>query len=501
MTTFSFLAKCFAVGAVAASYSSNCAANAATFVDDRGIEFTWDNTQKAKIAARAGIAGISLFHMGMTADQLVASWGLWAIRGSDFNPEDPLTPGTFPEDPDPEAAEFLASSINLSPSCWQNPRGCFQMDNYQDVADLYNNGEIDFVVNVDNGAGGDSYTEIEEAGVPVIFIDTFFDYHPNCRMANYSRTDEFCYGRSMIDINMRLEELAVFLGVDTNTEELNAQKQAACEAAEAFTDAMADVHQKGIRVKLSILGSGRDEETGESYVTVRDFDPIKLWVARTLEELGMPLLHAGNVSTITANEYFSNCDPGMVNQTCNGDTAMAADFWLIDSRSFRNIDDNFKLAFPDRAFLANQYWHYPRNDGGLSYPIITTVLTDLTRELSNAQKVLDIDGPDCIAIDPKDITHRASDGTGGLESNEFVCYNKDLIEQEYLKCPPVVVPPPVDAPVAPPVEAPVAPPVAAPVTPPEPVDASEQNADSSANGVSFLWSTILFVAAGAVYLV
>ena len=347
----SYFAKWLAVMAVAAC---SLVVDAATFIDNRGLEFTWDNTKKAKIATRAGVGGISLYHMGMTEDQLVASWGLWAIRGSDFNPEDPLTAGTYPEDPQPDEAAFLGSSINLSPSCWQNPRGCFRWDNVTDVINLYENGEIDFVVYIDNG-NDSGISEAVEAGIPVIFVDTFFQYDPNCRMANFSRNEEFCYGASMIDIASRIEELAVFLGVDTKTEELVAQKQAACEAAEAFTDAMAIVHEKGIRVKLSILGSGRNEETGESYVTVRSFDPIKLWIPRTLEELGMPLLHEGGDlgSSISSDQYFQNCANGTsnVNETCNGDTYYPVDFWLIDSRSFRNIDENFKIAFPDRVSL------------------------------------------------------------------------------------------------------------------------------------------------------
>jgi len=183
-----------------------------------------------------------------------------------------------------------------------------------------------------------------------------------------------------------------------------------------------------------------------------------------------------------------------VNETCNGETLFPVDFWLIDSRSFRNIDDNFKLAFPDRAFLADQYWHYPRNDGGLSYLSISILLTDLTRELSKAKKVQDTNGPECISIDPKDIAHRVTDGTGGLGLNEFVCYNKDLIEEEYLKCPPAFV-----SPVAPQTNAPVVvvPPTGRPVNAPpapqgtEPAVGGEQSSDgSSAKCVSSLWLSI-----------
>jgi len=48
-----------------------------TFEDDRGKTFTRETSEgKAGVGVRAGVGGVSLFHMGMTADQLTASWGL-----------------------------------------------------------------------------------------------------------------------------------------------------------------------------------------------------------------------------------------------------------------------------------------------------------------------------------------------------------------------------------------------------------------------------------------
>lgn len=335
---------------------------AVTFVDDRGVEHTWDNSNKAKVGVRAGVGAVSLYHMGMRADQLVATWGLWGVRGSDFDPEDPAAGSLYPEaDPSEEEAAFLASAKNLSPSCWKNPRGCFRWDNITDVLNMRN--EIDFILLIDNASsghldqdGGNGIVAAEEAGMQVIFIDTFYKKDPKCRAKDYSVIDpSACFGRSMIDIVARIEELAIFLGVNIDTTVLNKQKQAACEAAQAFTETMAEVHEKELRVKASILGTGQDPETGSTFATIRDFDPIALWVPRTLEELGMPLLHAANDyesafgGEITSDEYFETCDKGVVNQTCNANTYFPVDFWLIDSRSFRLIDDNFKLIFPDRV--------------------------------------------------------------------------------------------------------------------------------------------------------
>jgi hypothetical protein len=326
--------------------------HAATFQDDLGVTHEWDNTVKAKIAVRAGIGGISLFHMGMTSDQLVATWGLWGIRGSNFDPENPSAGSIFPEvDPGVDEAAFLASAVNLSPSCWKNPRGCFQVDNVTDLVALQD--QIDFVLFVDNGVD-ENFVEIVNAGFSVIFVDTFYDYNENCRASNYSVADpSSCYGRSMIDIANRLEELAVFLGADVDVEALNEQKQAACAAASALTEAAEQAHANGLRIKAVVMGVDQDPETGSSIATVSDFDPIELWVPRTLEELGMPLLHADTYDedggALTADEYFNNCEPGAVNQECNANTYFPVDYWLIDSRSYQLIDDTFKLIFPDRV--------------------------------------------------------------------------------------------------------------------------------------------------------
>ncbi|GAX28900.1 hypothetical protein FisN_20Lu209 [Fistulifera solaris] len=408
---------------------------AVMFRDDRGTVHEWDNTVKAKVAVRAGIGGVSLFHMGMTADQLVATWGIWGIRGSDFDPANPTAGSVFPElDPGPEEAAFLASAVNLSPSCYTNPRGCFQIDNVTDLVALQD--QIDFVLFIDNGVD-EKFLEVDAAGLTVIFVDTFYEYNENCRAFNYSLIDpSMCYGRSMIDIANRLEELAVFLGSDVDVDALNMQKQAACEAASNLTDAAAQAHEKGIRIKNIWLAVNQDEN-GTSYASLSDYDPIDLWVPRTLEELGMPLLHGDTYEEwgeITANQYFVDCEPGDVNQECNGNTYFPVDFWMIDSRSSRLVDDNFKLLFPDRAILADQWWYTPMNDGPLSYKIIASYLTGFTERISAAENLQEAT-EECTPVDPKSIAHLKADGSGGLPLNGFVCYDRNLIQEEYLKCP------------------------------------------------------------------
>ena len=50
----------------------------------------------------------------MQAEQLVCYWGLWGIRGSDFDPENPAAGSIYPEaDPTAEEAGFFEGAINM----------------------------------------------------------------------------------------------------------------------------------------------------------------------------------------------------------------------------------------------------------------------------------------------------------------------------------------------------------------------------------------------------
>lgn len=79
------------------------------------------------------------------------------------------------------------------------------------------------------------------------------------------------------------------------------------------------------------------------------------------------------------------------------------------------------------------------NDGPLSYKIIASYLTEMTARISAATKVQETTGT-CTAVDPKSDVHLVADGTGGLPLNGFVCYDKALIQEEYLTCPEVSAP-------------------------------------------------------------
>jgi len=423
--------------------------NAGYFRDDRGREFNF--VGKPRVVSRAATGLISLYHMGMREDQITATFGLWSIRGSDLDVGNPEAGSRYPEsDPTPEEVEFLSGLINLSPSCYTNPRGCTRWDNTS-IVQQYKS-EFDYILFIDNGNDPNFPTIENETGIPVVFVDTFYDYSPDCRLYNFSLTDErkkSCFGRSMIDIAKRIEELAIALGADVDTERIERDKKAACDAASVFTDTMKQKQEEGVRFVTSINAIKKDDD-GNDFFEFRTLDPIDLWVPRTLEELGMPLLHHDEhsltletVSTrVSSSEYFIDCPEGELSEDCNSNTMYPVDFWIWDSRSYLNIigveAEILKTLFPDKAIIAGQHWHYARNDGTISYDSIARMLTTMTLKVKDAQRLHD--RTPCVDIDPK--TAVTAQNGGGLERNQYICYNESLIQKEYLTCDTVEAPQP-----------------------------------------------------------
>jgi len=418
---------------------------AGTFTDDLGREFTF--TGNEKFATRAATGALSLYRMGIQ-DQITAIWGLWSIRGSDLDVDDPEAGSRYPEsDPDVEEVNWLHTKINMSPGCYTNPRGCFRWDS---IAHVKNNSEsIDYILFIDNGGDDNMKTVTEETGIPVIFIDTFYDYNSDCRYVNNATEEDYelkdktrCFGRSMIDVAERIEELAIAIG-GANTAQIESDKELACQAAHEFTDLMKQKQEDGVRVMTTIIAVKKDDDTGEDYFEFRTLDPIDLWIPRTLEELGMPILHHDDGSLtlddystrVTGDEFFIDCD-GTLSVDCNSNTMYPVDFWLIDSRSYLLIlnednevnEDVIEAIFPDKAMLAGQHWHYARNDGPLSYYAIYRMLDEMVSRVSPAVRMHD--PTECTAVDPKtDVTAQSG---GGLDRGEYICYDKDLIQTKYL---------------------------------------------------------------------
>jgi len=245
----------------------------------------------------------------------------------------------------------------------------------------------------------------------------------------------------MIDIAQKIEDLAIAMGVDVDTRRVNNDKQTACDAANKFTETMKIKQKEGLRVLTSINAVKKDDE-GKDFFEFRTLDPIDLWVPRTLEELGMPLMHSDegsltleDISTrVSGDEYFVDCPDGKISADCNENTLYPVDFWLWDSRSYLNIIGNdleiLEMIFPDKAILAGQHWHYARNDGPISFDAITRMLNEMTERVGDAKRMHD--RTDCIAIDPK--TAVTAQIGGGLDRGEYICYDEELIQKEYLQC-------------------------------------------------------------------
>lgn len=83
------------------------------------------------------------------------------------------------------------------------------------------------------------------------------------------------------------------------------------------------------------------------------------------------------------------------------------------------------------------------NDGPVTYKSIASYLTGFTERISAAQDIQQ-STETCTQVDPKSIAHLKADGSGGLPVNGFVCYDRSLIQEEYLQCPDVSVPAPTD---------------------------------------------------------
>jgi len=405
------------------------------FTDDVGREF--DFNENDKFASRAATGALSLYHMGIE-DQISSIWGLWSIRGSDLDIDNPEAGSIYPEsDPVTEEVLWLHTKNNMSPGCHTNPRGCFRWDDISFVEEFKD--EIDYILFIDNGGDSNMKTITEETGIPVVFIDTFYDNQPDCRFMNFTTNDKTqCFGRSMIDIASRIEELAIAIG-GANVEQIEADKALACQSAQKFTDTMKRKQEEGLRVMTTINAVKKDSETGEDFFEIRTLDPIDLWIPRTLEELGMPILHHDDGSQtleefstrVTGAEFFLDCEDGQLSEDCNDNTLYPVDFWLFDSRSYLSVLDNeevIKPIFPDKALLAGQHWHYARNDGPLSFHAIHRMLDEMTKRVGPAKRMHP--PTECTAIDPKTAV-TAQEG-GGLNRNEYICYDETLIQQEYL---------------------------------------------------------------------
>lgn len=421
------------VASLVVSWSSYLC-QAGKFTDDLGNTYNFKG--KPTVAVYGGIGARSLYHMGMGLDQIKAVYGIWHIRGSDLDYENPSKPTRYPDaDPTLEEFEFLSNATNLSPECYTNPRGCQTMD-YEILKEV----NPDYFLYIDNGSigkGTDIIANVMDIGgvKDVVFIDTFYDSARGCRdegvngyQYKNAETMEGCYARSMIDIATKVEELAVAMGVEI-PDSVTEDKQELCEAAQDFSNTMKEAHERGVRTMAGIIRSGPG---------VRALEPIAYFGIRTFEELGMPIMHADAelptyFDEFTVDTWFVDCPEGAVAESCNGKVAYPVDFWIIDSRSYPDaVDQDFGLMFPDKALLAGQVWHFSRNDGAVSYKAVTSYLKEMGKRIGAAQRLYDT--TDCTDVDVLDDGHLSAE-VGGLQGGQYACYNAENIQTLYTTCP------------------------------------------------------------------
>jgi hypothetical protein len=374
----------------------------------------------------------------------------------------PQSSERFSVDPTPEDVTFLETLPNLSPTCYDVPRGCLEMDLdiFQDLDPL-----PDFWLYIDNGATNEwdgFFTEYignitTIMGKPPIFIDTVFEDGYDCRQKSdskfaYQDTDaDECYSRSLIDVHKRLEELSIFLGIDLQgTDSFSDGQQEMCEAAGRFALVAEDLHKRGVRVSTAWFDITPDN------ILVAPLGVYADAFSRTLEELGLPLVHnrfcigkscnselyGPDYEIINSSSWFVDCQPGQALSTCNDQTLYNVDFWLLGGREITDVQlnmDFFESQFPDKAILAGQFSHIPLNDGTISYHNIARFLNGLADELDTAKPLHDRTGDlSCANVDVTSNEHTSAGNAydfSTVEPRQVACFNEAFLQQAYFVCP------------------------------------------------------------------
>lgn len=427
-----------------------------TYTDAKGDTFTIPDDKKAKIVTNV-IGALSLFHLGLESEQLVAIYDHWAVRGSTIDFDDPTQEydSEFAVDPNKEEVAFLEGAVNLSPpeKCRDASGGCWNDIGEDEIASLGED-SYDFIVLLRTGNG--SSPGIEAAtGQKIIFVDYKYDHNVGCYGTGDEKdtitNEEDCWSMSLIDAVIELEKFAAFLGI-APTAKVAAEKRDMCRAAEEFVEHAKTLHDKGIYAQAVSFRPFNG-------LTINWFSPITFPWLRTLEELGFPIVHPPNDPSMvngvwqsSAEDWFVNCDtyPNCMDVTGK----RPVDLWLLDSRTYgtvHNFQEDSIGEFPDRAFAKRQYTYWQFNDGAISYTNIARYLDDVRSQTMNLERV-HTETLQCVDVD---VTSRAFSNklTGGIQTNDpaggtFACHGN--LQSLYTECPApeeeVAIPMPEDEP-------------------------------------------------------
>lgn len=182
---------------------------------------------------------------GLTNEQLIGTYGEYAIEKSDIDFNSPEQASSYTGDPEPEDLARLQTVTNLSPACAEKPGFCTDF-NLTRLLEL----DPDFLIVHGYGEspwGFRNFAEVTDSFPKerIIFNDISLEGE-GC--SNHTK----CFGKSMIDIIEQYRELSKFLGFDepaTFEEDL----KDLCTAADAFTSQMEVAQNNGVRAMAANL--------------------------------------------------------------------------------------------------------------------------------------------------------------------------------------------------------------------------------------------------------
>jgi len=411
-----------------------------TFVDDAGTTHT---TRKAAPTIICSARTALSFHhqFKVNPSQIVGTYGNYFPRGSIGNMNDPDYQPYWPTDPSPNELTFLEAIPTFSPSCYhaKNTK-CDEID-----VEAAKGANPDKWIYIDNGSwhtGEDMKDITDSMGNIPIFISTHYEgnKNPGCitynkDTARYTTDKAKCTSRSLLDVIIRTNELANFLGIPKI--DIVKDQQEFCDAADELTEAALSAQQRGIRVMTVNPSIAENND-----VILYFGNPLNDPFLRSYEELGVPIIHPGkhpsarnSVEKITSSEWFTDCQPGDFYKNCNSATYYSVDLYLVEGRRFfyNTPEEQYFLEtfFPDKALLNNQIAHWPLNDGPISYTSAARSFEEMTRKLNEA--VRQYDSTQCVAVDVTSASFLNA-AFGGLKGGDYACYEKSSSNLAYTIC-------------------------------------------------------------------
>jgi hypothetical protein len=384
--------------------------------------------------------------VGMPLDWLVATWG------SPFNRVSNLRNGTD--------SEFFTMDIQLddlailkSKPSVTHPH-CLDETQPEDLCVGVDEAKVEALKGVTliiDVSGNHGYDPIPinasvTLNAPVVTIDSSFDGALNCLSdaENYLGTiDQNCYRRSYLDVVNRMYDMAEWMGIDTRHD-----RDLLCKATQRFQQAAKLAYDNGIRFLLAAIQSGDFEEGNmRMYVT----NPLQFSTARTMEEIGLPILWPGlcqeeicksmgelpaAYELVPAKLYFPDCPEGQIEASCGKNTLYKADFLLLEGFGYQQLEDNpeaFKKLFPDPALLAGQFIAFPFDAHVFSHRSLAGWLEVLTERIQNAKRLHDpTPCSEAHVTSLQHINYKDLELGGG----EYACWNPQYHNSEYATCPP-----------------------------------------------------------------